>query len=252
VNMVSHYYSRFLARNWEHAPGQLRTFSFETGRIHRRSAKTSFTSPASFPDDVEALLSSEVESPLGQYIARCRSAEGHVTPKDITEREDRALVLAIFMQSERTAHAQGSGDVSWFASLLTDAAKCAQFVRGAREIGEIVGTNLHQDRLFLCSTAIVALPLVGLHGWLLPLTPTAFAAFIPKESSIQALDTLLERPGVMTFLSAGIQGDEVVLPPSWSGIDDATCIKRTREARDMARELNQIVFDGNDQTKYPK
>jgi hypothetical protein len=94
------------------------------------------------------------------------------------------------MQSERTAHAQDSGDVSWFASLLTDAAKCAQFVHGVRDIGQIVGTNLHQDRLFLCSTAIVALPLVGLHGWLLPLTPTAFAAFIPKESSIQALDTL--------------------------------------------------------------
>lgn len=240
----SHFYARFLARNWEKTPGHLRVFRFDTGRIHRSSAKSSFISPEPFSPEVERLLGLKIETPLGEYIARCPSATGHVVPAGMSEREDRALVLALFTQSARTAHAQGNEDAGWLAALLGDDEKSAELVRGARTLGQIAGANLISDDLLLPSTGIVALPLAGLHGWMLPLTPTAFVAFVPKESSIDALDRVLGTKRLLTLLSVGIEGDVVAVPPRWNG-SDGEIAKWIVAARGFARAFNQGAWDAN-------
>lgn len=240
----SHFYARFLARHWEKTPGHLRLYRFDTGRVHRGSAKSSFTSAQPFPSEVETLLGAKIETPLGEYLARCRTTTGHVVPAGMSEREDRALVLALFTQGTRTAHAQGKEDAGWLSALLGDDGKSAELVRGARTLGQVAGANLVADELLLPSTGLVALPLAGLHGWMLPLTPTAFVAFVPKESSLDALDAVLATPRLLTLLSVGIEGDRVAIPPSWNGTDEEIAAWIV-SARDFAVTFNHRVWTGN-------
>lgn len=259
----SHWISRSLLRRWERAPGKLRCFDFSTGRVSRGSAKGTFVSPTPFPADVEADLGAIVETPLGDYLARCRTAGKGlvVTPN---EREDHAIILALMCQSMRTKHAQGDEALHDIASLLRDGVERRRaFVTGARHSFEFLGANLVRDRLFFPESGSVSLPVAGCHGWMLPLSPTAFIACLPKyvfqaepRSSAEAdfpvvegsrdaaLNALLSTPGVLTTISVGIVGDRVVLPPEMTGSDEEIAAE-LKERRKHAKELNALVYRAN-------
>ena len=245
----SHYVSRFLLRNWEHAAGKLHYFDFGTGRIHRSSAKSMYTSPTTFPADVEAWQSRVFETPLGGYIARAKvaHARGDAAAPVPTPSEWRAITVALLAQPFRTAVARGSRDGQ--LDLLAS--------KDERDLDDVVDA-VHQDRrLFvrfgpterLCfpEAGIAPLPLIGsIRGFFLPLAPTVFAAIIPREVREESFKDLVhDLPGVASLLSVGIEGDRVVLPPLSEGADFADVAARVRSLREAARRIVEGFHKAN-------
>jgi hypothetical protein len=259
----SHWISHFLLKRWEATPGRLRYYDFTTGRIHPGSAKGTFVSPTPFPEAVEKALGAVIETPLGEYLARSRKA-GTGLVGTANEREDHAIVLALMCQSIRTAHANGNSQLHTIESLLTDGAgRIGGFVKVTRASFEFLGANLVSDRLFFPSTGTVALPVTGSHGWMLPVSPAALVACLPKFAfghpprspedadfpvaegpREDALKALLANPGLLTTISVGIVGDRVVLPPDIAGTEEEIA-QRVRTAREDAKHVNALVARAN-------
>jgi hypothetical protein len=70
----SHFFSKFLLRNWESGEGSGKCvwyYDFDEDRIGRKGAGGFLVSGAPFPD-VEKLLKDRIEDPLGNYVARSK------------------------------------------------------------------------------------------------------------------------------------------------------------------------------------
>lgn len=256
----SHWVSRSFLKRWEQPAGSLRVFDFRTGRVEGGSANRTFVSPTPFPLNVEEGLHRVVETPLGRYVARGNKA-GAVLVPTANGGEDQAIVIALQLQSLRTQHAQGVPQLDDLGNLLARGAddRRREFVVGSRDMFEFFGVTLHQDELYFPSTGTVALPVLGVHGWMLPISPTTFVACLPKFEFAQpggagfpivpgdrqaALEALVSQPGMMATISVGIAGDRVVLPPGMRGTDEEIAT-RMRAHREEAQALNRVVAIAN-------
>jgi hypothetical protein len=224
---------RLVIKNWARANGKVRYVDLRDpdGAPLRHSYPDSFgVADEPFPDHVEAALGSEIETPLGEYIARCKKAAGGVLVDTHVDRERRAIILALMTQALRNGAAFGDLDG------VTDLVRSVE--RGKDYLSDVakrwsagfafVGVNV-DGPLYLPSSGIFGVPMVGGVGWALPLTPYTFVAAVPRDAEQHAF---LHWREDFAMLSVGVRGDRVALPP-----DKDLPVAWVREVRACALDI---------------
>ena len=247
----SHYVSRFLLRNWAHPDyDTLNYFTFADDSIKTIHPKSMYVSETPYPADIEKWLDRNVESPLGDYVARCKQAAVSPDAKRATPdpgpRERKALTLAVLLQPGRTAIALDGSDTH----LIDVIRKGDQFIEKLIEHYDRVNNGFvvadPSSHLFFPSLGLVALPLIGAEGMFLPLAPWLCTIRVPKTAFDGSLELFLTAPGVTQALSAGLQDDRVVLPPLSNEADREHISSLVRNCRARATELCRLLLTLNE------
>jgi hypothetical protein len=243
----SHWISKSLLRNWEDDTyGKLRYFDFVTGRIGKSNAKTTFVSDQPYPPDVEDWLGKRIETPLGDFLARCKRALAAGSPiSDPSHREWAAIGLALFLQAGRTGLAIDPGDTHLVETVRKDEAFFDQMVSALLQDTRLAILLAPNERLCLPSTGLVPLPLIGGVGFLMPLSPVFFATIVPKTVLPGTAEEWLRTPRLASMLSVGLLGDRIVLPPLAEGADPDAIAAMIRRNRERAREFSRLIVEAN-------
>ncbi len=246
----SHYVSKFLLRNWEHPDdGTVSYFDFATGRIGKAYARGIYVADAPFPDDVESWLGRTIESPLGDYLARCKQWLGDGDPSSefpqALPREAKAITLAVLLQAGRTALAQDAEDL-----LLTEFVRRGdqfhdQIVMASERTARCRVSLVPREVLCFPSSGIGALPLIGGVGMFLPLGPTLLATLVPIGVLDETFRDTLVTTGLLTAFSVGLIGDRAVIPPRQVGADDELTAQALRDYREAARGITDAMLRAN-------
>jgi hypothetical protein len=237
----SHYISKSLLRNWEHPSGCLRYYDFSDGRIKRSSAKKMYVSETQFPDDVEKWLGRVIESPLGDYVARCKRAivaqPSEPRMPDPLPRERKALTLAVVLQGVRTGFALDNGDTMLVDTVRRGDDVFDMVVMGLDHVSDLYVAQSFDERLYFSSVGVAVWPLVGGLALFLPLAPWMFVMRVPKAVLADSVKEALGLRGMPTALSAGLRGERVVIPPLRRDADHKLVAGAVREARASAQKI---------------
>jgi len=235
----SHFISRSLLRNWERRPGELHYFDFRDCRVKPSSAKAMYVSEKPYPDDVEMWLDRTIESPLGDYLKKCRLtlvAGVRNMPKPV-DREARALRLAVALQGPRTALAK-TGDRTLIDLVRMGDGFFDEFVKVQDHSVNSYVVAFGAERLHFPTVGRVRLPMIGAFALFLPMTPGLFAISTPKAFDRDTLDRILGAlEGWPTALSVGLHSERVVLPPD--GSDPAVVASAVPFLRAQAKALHE-------------
>ncbi len=256
----SHFFSKFLLRNWECGEGSSKRvwfYDFDEDRIGKKAARSFLVSDSPFPDDVEKLLKDRIEDPLGNYVARSKAQPRVGLAPNPSPREEAAIVLALAMQAPRTAFAAGDMKaLDGVRALLETEEKAAQLVAVTHEKWAIVGGTVPAgERLLLprtglfpvfSSTDVVTVGTTETVGFALPLHPRCFIAMVPKGGAADDLERVMnENAGFVPAMSVGLRGHRVVIPPHDDGVTPPTrdLASYARAARSNLERL-RATFEG--------
>jgi hypothetical protein len=248
----SHYISRCLLRNWAHPTHHtLNYFAFADDSIKTISPKSMYVSDTPYPADVEKWLDRNVETPLGEYLARCKraieaSADVKQATPDPSARERKALTLTVLLQPGRTAIAVDGSDTHLIDAIRKGDAFIERLIEHYDQISDGLVVNDPTSQLFFPSLGLVGLPLLGGLGMFLPLAPWLCTMRIPKAALDGSLELFLRTTGVTQALSAGLQDDRIVLPPLRAEADDEQVAALVRECRASAHKLHQLIAQSNE------
>lgn len=245
----SHYISRFALRNWaQPKTGKVTVFNFSTGTFEPESTKRTYIADEAFPGEVEKWLKDNIEDVLGEYIARCKRTKPPEGQKyelpHPTEREWRALLLWVITQPLRTALARDSLDTALPDLVRKSDAFINQLLAAHHQIAQSYVVFAARETLYFPETGIVGLPLLGglAFAFFVPIHPRIFAAIVPRAAGDGHVEELLKKLGLATALSAGLQGDLMVIPPVADEADPKVVESHLRLARDSARRFTQILL----------
>jgi hypothetical protein len=245
----SHYISHFSLRNWVHPKtGKVTVFNFSSGGFETKRPRDLYVANVAFPPDVERWLSSTIESPLGEYVARVKRVKRDpgkpLRLPEATEREWKAIALWVLTQPGRTALAQDPSDTHLIELVRKGDAFIDDLVRANHNIAHVSVVFAARERLYLPDGGIVAMPFLGGFGMFVPLDPCLLAAVVPR-TAMEGVDAILHREGVVSALSAGLKGDRIVIPPMQDGVDLNLVAALLWQARSSAEGLARVFLAQN-------